>query len=84
MHSNLPFEKLGDFTSALGFPIEDNGILYVVSSNGDISTFNEGKFKVLHSITPRFKIDWGVSLLVSHLTTRATTCTLLTWLTRPS
>lgn len=32
-------EKIGEFTSALGSPLEDDGVLYVVSSNGDIMIY---------------------------------------------
>jgi len=48
MYSTLAYEKLGEFSSSLGFPIEDEGTLNVVSNNGDVYTYQGGDgFKVV-------------------------------------
>lgn len=41
-------DKIGAFTSALGYPLEDDGLLYVVSQNGDVYAHQDGQFKVIY------------------------------------
>jgi hypothetical protein len=46
MQTTLQVERLGEFSSSLGMPIEEDGVLNVVASNGDVYKYQDGKFQV--------------------------------------